>query len=179
MKKSVTSQQQRQSSSPPRTHGTPSGYRNLRVLVTTALHYRLLALAGLSQLSLPELVVRTLDRATPFDPLTGEPVPTDGLARAPGLEPGQDAHASHGPGSPPGATNLNQCATPRPVAIPGPSGETPPAEGPGNAHTQGACASLAPDPGTDHFLIQSSPTVSPNRPGPGQGQANAEAKGHE
>jgi hypothetical protein len=54
--------------SPPRTNGTPSGYRNIRVLVHRDLHYRLLAYASQSHLSLAEFVVDCLNRAGPLEP---------------------------------------------------------------------------------------------------------------
>ena len=60
---------------PPRTNGTPHGYRNIRVLTPTPLHYRLVAYSGLSRCSLNEYILKVLDRAIPIDPWTGVPVP--------------------------------------------------------------------------------------------------------
>jgi hypothetical protein len=179
MKQLIPEQPGRRPTSPPRTHGTPNGYRNLRVLVTTALHYRLVALAAQSELSLPELVVRTLDRATPLDPLTGQPVADDKLAGAPRLHPGQVDHESPSPGPMPGATHLGPGAIPGQVATPGSLGGPPAAQGQGNAHPQGAGAKSAPHPGIDPFLIVASPTVPLDHSGPHQAESNDEAKRHE
>ena len=90
---------------PPRTNGTPHGYRNIRVLAPTPLHYRLVAYAGLSRCSLNEFVLEVLDRATPIAPGTGVPVPVgtqdpaschrsghdSGLAAQPGEIPSPEA----------------------------------------------------------------------------------------
>ncbi len=164
--------------SPPRTHGTPSGYRNIRVLVPICLHYRMAGYAALSHASIPEFISRWLTLVTPLDPLTGRPVAADHLAVAPALDPGQIAQARPSPGSRPSATNISQGATPRPEATPGPSGGPPAAQGPGKTQPQGAGASSAPIPGTDPTSIGSLPTVSPDGSDPGQGENLAEAEGH-
>jgi hypothetical protein len=110
---------------PPRTHGTPSGYKNIRVLVPTNLHYRLAGYAALSHASIPGFISRWLTLVTPLDPLTGQPVAANQSAGAPGLEPGQDAEACPGPDSMLYATHIGPGAIPGFVAAPGPSGGPP------------------------------------------------------
>ena len=69
---------------PPRTNGTPSGFKNVRVLTPDPLHFRLVAYAGLSMLSLNEFVLKWLNLATPIDPATGMPAPAGSPQTAPG-----------------------------------------------------------------------------------------------
>lgn len=49
---------------PSRSQGTPIGFRNVRVIVPQALHWRLLTYASQSQMSLPQFVVSWLEKAT-------------------------------------------------------------------------------------------------------------------
>jgi hypothetical protein len=81
---------------PPRTNGTPSGYRNIRVLTTCALHFRLVAYAGLSACSLNEFILKVLHLATPIDLATGLPVSAATLETAPGHRPRQDPQGDPG-----------------------------------------------------------------------------------
>lgn len=121
--------------SPPRTHGTPSGFKNVRVLVPQDLHFRLQAYASQSHLSLPAFVVAWLNLATPLEPPTNrtgqqkamEPAPGHRPANdhemAPGLaggpvgaqEPAPDHRPANGPLDVPGDA-VGQCAAPLPVA---------------------------------------------------------------
>ncbi len=80
---------------PPRTNGTPSGYRNIRVLV---------AYAGLSMCSLNEFILKVLNQATPIDPSTGLPVPAHHQETALGHRPGQDRQGGSGDASGLGVT---------------------------------------------------------------------------
>ena len=50
---------------------TPPGHRNVRVFVPTSLHYRLVAHAAASEMSLHDFVVSWLERATPLTPGSG------------------------------------------------------------------------------------------------------------
>jgi len=110
---------------PPRTNGTPSGYRNIRVLTSCSLHFRLVAYAGLSMCSLNEFVLKVLTLATPIDPATGLPVPASTPETAPGQRPRQDPQGD--PGAPPGrdaaptAEDLAPCQRPAyaPSGVPG------------------------------------------------------------
>lgn len=121
--------------SPPRTHGTPSGFRNVRVLVPQDLHFRLQAYASQSHLSLPAFVVAWLNLAAPLEPLTNsrgqqrakEPAPGHRPAndhqQAPGLAGGpvsahspQEPAPGQGPASGPldvPGNAVGQCAAPR------------------------------------------------------------------
>ena len=47
---------------------TPAGHKNVRVFVPTSLHYRLVAHAAASEMSLHDFVVSWLERATPLTP---------------------------------------------------------------------------------------------------------------
>src|SRR3954452_19391625 len=81
--------------SPPRTHGTPSGYRNVRVLVTQDLHFRLLSYSSQSHLSLPAFVVAWLHRATPLEPPSNQPGHQKANEPAPGHRPANDLQRAH------------------------------------------------------------------------------------
>jgi hypothetical protein len=162
---------------PPRTHGTPSGYRNIRVLVPIFLHFRLSSYAALSHTSLPEFISRWLTLVTPLDPITGQPLAAEKQTGAPGLELGKDAEACSGFGSMPSATNIVKGATPRPLTIAGPFGGPPLAQGPGKAHPPGAGSMSAHDPGTVPSSFEASPIVSVVRSDPGQCENQAKAEG--
>jgi hypothetical protein len=164
--------------SPPRSHGTPDGYRNIRVLTSKSLHYRISAYAALSMITLNEFVVKWLSLATPLDPHTGLPVPAESLTEAKGQGQSHAADVGQGKADGPSTPCITEGATPSPAADPGPSGRPLAAGGPGTAQLQGAVASSASNPGTDPASIRSSPTASLDRPDPGQGEADAEAKGH-
>jgi hypothetical protein len=153
--------------SQPRTHGTPSGYRNVRVLVNQDLHYRLAAFSGLSHMSIQEFVIAWLTLSTPIDPATGQPLPADSIEGAPGRRQGPDALASPGPG--PGATTTSEGAARGPAANSAP--------GAGAARPQGATSD--PDRIPDASLATSSPTAAPLRPQLGQDHDGAQAGGHQ
>jgi hypothetical protein len=158
---------------PPRTHGTPSGYRNVRVLVTKSLHYQISAFAGMSHTSLPEFVGRWLYLATPLDPLTGQPIPANNLVGAP--SPGQGLEALTNPHSVPSASPMGKEAAPGPTSNPGPSIGPQAADRPGAAHPPGASASSTPDPGSDTCLIGSSSTASLDQSSSGHNPDQPEA----
>ena len=161
---------------PPRTHGTPSGYRNIRVLVPTSLHFRLAGYAALSHASIPESVSRWLTLVTPLDPITGQPLPANNVAGARGHGQGSDADASPGPRPGPGASPMGKGAAPGPAtATPGPSVGPQVAHRPGAAHSQGASASSTPNHRPDPSPIGSSPTVSLDRSSSGRAVTDAEA----
>ena len=82
---------------PPRTNGTPSGYRNIRVLTPNSLHFRLVAYSALSFCSLNEYILKVLTLATPIDPATGLPIPSATRETAPAQRPGLDL--IEGPGA--------------------------------------------------------------------------------
>lgn len=50
----------------PRANVTPPGHKNVRVFVSTVLHFRLLANSAASEMSLNDFVVAWLERATPL-----------------------------------------------------------------------------------------------------------------
>lgn len=95
--------------SPPRTHGTPSGYRNIRVLVTRDLHFRLLSYSSQSHLSLPAFVVAWLNRATPLEASSNPPSGSTVDEPAPGHRHANDDQRAHGPAvGPVDAQGLNE-----------------------------------------------------------------------
>lgn len=104
--------------SPPRTKGTPSGYRNVRVLVPRDLHFRLLAYASQSHLSMPAFVAAWLDMATPLEP----PANPSGCPQvnkpAPGHRPARGKQNEPGLAGGPGAAHGQQTPSPghRPAA---------------------------------------------------------------
>lgn len=65
-------------SPPSRRSGTPPGYRNIRVLVPSDLHWRLASYASQSQLTMPAFVLATLQRATPLGVSTDPSISTPG-----------------------------------------------------------------------------------------------------
>lgn len=174
----VPNRQSQPTKSPPRTHGTPSGYRNIRVLVTTSLHYRLAGYAGMSHTSLPEFVVRWLTLATPLDPETGVPLRVDNHAEAPGQAQGQDADASPSPRPGPSASPAAKGVAQGPMAYHGPTCGPHEAHRPDAAHPSGVDASPGPDRSSTPSLSESSPTMTPDRSSSGQGGAGALAGGH-
>src|SRR5262245_58527018 len=58
---------------PSRSHGTPPGYRNVRVIVPQDLHWKLMGYASQSHMTLPEFVVSWLERVTPLTSPAGPP----------------------------------------------------------------------------------------------------------
>lgn len=52
----------------PRANVTPPGHKNVRVFVSTNMHFRLLANSAASEMSLNDFVVAWLERATPLTP---------------------------------------------------------------------------------------------------------------
>jgi hypothetical protein len=120
-------------SSPPRTHGTPSGYRNVRVLVTQDLHFQLLSYSSQSHLSLPALVVAWLSLATPLTPPSSGP---QGQPR---------------PDEP----------TPGHRLSPTPEGDSSEAVRPGEAPLPKSLAVTRPDQTTDPSLSGSLPSTDP------------------
>ena len=52
----------------PRANVTPPGHKNVRVFVSTNLHFKLLASSAASEMSLNDFVVTWLERATPLTP---------------------------------------------------------------------------------------------------------------
>jgi len=81
----------------PRANVTPPGHKNVRVFVSTGLHYRLLANSAASEMSLNDFVVAWLERATALTPGSspqgGTPAPApqrqNTLEQAPGQGLGQ------------------------------------------------------------------------------------------
>lgn len=145
----------------PRTHGTPSGYRNVRVLTPCSLHFRLVAYAGLSMLSLNEFILRVLNLATPIDPATGRPVPVSTLESAPGPRPGHDQQGGPGAAKGPSAAQMPKepapCQQPASDPLDGPG----PAAGPGAPPSPKALARSSPDETADPARSGSFPTVDP------------------
>lgn len=86
----------------PRGNVTPSGHKNVRVFVSTNLHFRLLANSAASEMSLNDFVVAWLERATPLKP---ESSPLGGTT-TPATLPA--TVASQGPPSGPGGANDNR-----------------------------------------------------------------------
>ncbi len=134
---------------PPRTNGTPSGYRNIRVLTPNSLHFRLVVYAGLSLCSLNEFVLKVLDLATPIDPATGRPVPAGTHEMAPGHRPGHDPQGgpslAKGTGAAQTATELAPCHRPGQGPLDGPGS----AVGPGASPSPGALAGSPLDRAVD------------------------------
>lgn len=151
------------SRSPSRRTGTPAGYRNVRVLVPTDLHYRLISYSGISHMTVPEFALAWLARTTPLDPLTGQPLPVSNFAGA----PGQDAEASPGPLPIPAAYGAAQGLSC------GSRGD----HGPGSVRSAGADAAPHLDRNDAPSWSGSSPTVTPTRAGFGQGHPEAGAGG--
>jgi hypothetical protein len=56
---------------PSRSHSTPAGYRNVRVIVPQDLHWKLMGFASESHMTLPEFVISWLERVTPLTPAVG------------------------------------------------------------------------------------------------------------
>ncbi len=164
--------------SPPRTKGTPSGFRNVRVLVTQDLHFRLLSYASQSHLSMPAFVVAWLNRATPLEPTST--VPTKGAEKesAPGQPPGQGIRDGQWEAVGPGSAQGEQWpdghrSAQGPRKVPGEGG------GPGAAHRQTALAASGPGQTADPASSWSSPTPEHASSASGQDLDQAEAGGHE
>lgn len=163
---------------PPRTHGTPSGYRNIRVLTSNFLHFRLVAYSALSMCSLNEFILKWLNLATPIDPATGRPVPVSTLESAPGPRPGHDPQGGSGTAKGPSAAQMPKEPAPdqRPAIDPmdGPG----PAAGPGAAPSPKALARSSPDRTSSPTLPGSFPTVDPARSSSVHDHDLAEPGGH-
>lgn len=148
--------------SPPRTHGTPSGYRNIRVLVTRDLHFRLLSHASQSHLSLPAFVVAWLNLATPLDSTRSPQGQPTSKGSAPGHRPGLDTPVGHGNTAGPGAAQprgepaWGQRPARAPVGLPCE------ADGPSAAPPSAAPAQSSPDRTEDLTLSGSLPTGDPD-----------------
>jgi len=163
----------------PRTHGTPDGYRNVRVLTPKSLHYRISAYAALSMITLNEFVVKWLSLATPLDPRTGLPTLAENLAETTGQGQSHDADEGHGQADGPSTPCITEGAAPNPAADPAPSERASTVGVPGAAQLQRAEAPSPPNPGTDPASIGSPPTVSPAESDPSQVENVTGAKGHE
>ena len=160
---------------PPRTNGTPSGYKNVRVLTPDPLHFRLVAYAGLSMLSLNEFVLKWLNLATPIDPATGTPSP---LGTAPGQPPALDLIEGPGSAHGPGAARSRGEPAPRQSPAHGPLDVPGEAVRPGAALSPKAPARSRPDhPATPSFP-GSLPTVAPADPSSVHGPDPTNARGH-
>ncbi len=80
----------------PRANVTPPGHKNVRVFVSTGLHFRLVANSAASEMSLNDFVMAWLERATPLTPRSspqgGTPAPAllfaDGRGQSPPSGPG-------------------------------------------------------------------------------------------
>ena len=153
---------------PPRTNGTPSGYRNIRVLTPNALHFRLVAYAGLSMCSLNEFILKILRLATPIDPATGLPVPVGTLGTAschgPGCDPQDDPGDALGRGADRTTEERAPCHRPGHGPLDGPGlaacpGTTPPPEAPVGSSLDRAVSPV---------LSGSIPTEDPAHSPPGQ-----------
>ncbi len=163
---------------PPRTNGTPSGYRNIRVLTTCTLHFRLVAYAVLSMCTLNEYLLKVLTLATPIDPVSGLPVPASTLEPAPGHRPGQDPQGDPGAGLGPGAARTAR--EPAPGHQPGHG----PLDSPGLGAGHGAPPSPVVPAGSS--LVQaltpssseSIPTIDAAESPTGQDRDGAEPGGH-
>lgn len=148
---------------PPRTHGTPSGYRNVRVLAPCPLHFRLVAYAGLSMCSLNEFILKVLHLATPIDPATGLPVPAGTPEPAPGQRPIPETRGG------PGLARISDTDQEQgePALRQRPSGDLPdvpgPAAGPGAAPLPEAQAWSNSDPTADLTPSGSFPIRAPDR----------------
>ena len=158
---------------PPRTNGTPSGYRNIRVLTPNSLHFRLVAYSALSFCSLNEYILKVLHLATPIDPATGLPVPTSTLETAPGQQPGLDLIEGPGRGA---AQTAEETA-------PGNRSGPEPLDGPGLAARPGASpppealAGSRPHQVVDPALSGSIPNLDSAESPPGQDRDGAEPGG--
>lgn len=153
--------------SPPRTHGTPSGYRNVRVLVPRDLHFRLSSYASQSHLSMPAFVVAWLNLATPLAP---SPIPQDHPTpegQSPGRRPGQDLPGGHSnPAGPAAAQQQGEPAFGHRIAR-GPQGVSCEAGGPCAISLPEAPARSSPDPTEDLAQSGSLPSVDPDSSPPG------------
>jgi len=146
--------------SPPRTHGTPSGYVNIRVLVPRELHFRLLSYASQSHLSLPAFVIAWLHRATPLEP----PSPTGrqpSKEPAPGPRPCRDLPEAHSLAVGPGAAQEQREPAPGDRPARGPLDVSSEAVGPSAALSQKATALSSLDQNPDPASSGSSPTFDP------------------
>jgi len=104
----------------PRANVTPPGHKNVRVFVSTNLHFRLLANSAASEMSLNDFVVAWLERASPLSPLSspqgGTPAPVpqrqNTLEQAPGQGPGQRPPSGQDQTVGPGAAHLPEAEAP-------------------------------------------------------------------
>jgi hypothetical protein len=139
----------------PRGNVTPPGHKNVRVFVSTNLHFRLLANSAASEMSLNDFVVAWLERATPLGPLSspqgGTPTPD------PQRQNSQEQAPGHGPGQRP------------------PSGQDQ-VDRPGAAHFPEAKAPSRPDHALDPARSRSATTVmlAQSQAGPDKDKAEAE-----
>jgi hypothetical protein len=163
---------------PPRTNGTPSGYRNIRVLTPNPLHFRLVAYAGLSMCSLNEFILKVLHLATPIDPATGFPFPAEARETAPGQRPGLDL--IEGPGAAPGRGAAQSAKEPVPCHRPGHGPQDSPglAARPGAAPPPEALAGSRLDRAVSPVLSGSIPTEDDAQSPPGQGPAKSGGPDH-
>ncbi len=158
---------------PPRTNGTPSGYRNIRVLTPCTLHFRLVAYAGLSMCTLNEFVLKVLNRATPLDPVSGFPLPQPRPEMSPGHRFGQDPQGD--PGAALGLGAAQTATEPAPGHRPGRDqldglGH---AAGPGASPSPGASAGSSLDQAVTPSSSGSIPTLVPTDSPPGQDRDGA------
>ena len=162
---------------PPRTNGTPSGYRNIRVLTPNSLHFRLMAYAGLSMCFLNEFILKVLHLATPIDPATGLPVPAGTLESAPGQRPGLDL--IEGPGAAPGRGAGQAAEEPAPGQRPGHGPQDSPglAARPGASPSPEALAGSRLDRALELVLSGSIPNLVSAECQPGQDCDGAEPGG--
>jgi len=162
--------------SPPRTHGTPSGYVNIRVLVPRELHFRLLSYSSQSHLSLPAYVVAWLHRATPLEPLPSPQCQPMAKELAPGPRPGHDHQEAHSLAVGPGAAPEQQEPSPSRRPAPGPLDVPGEAVGPSAALLPRAAAPSRQDHAADPASHGSSPTSeqAPSTDSQVLGQAGAE-----
>lgn len=147
--------------SPPRTHGTPSGYRNVRVLVPRDLHFRLSSYASQSHLSMPAFVVAWLNLATPLAPSPSPQGQQTAEESAPGHRPCRDLQEAHGLAIGPSAAQEQQEPAPCPRPAQVPLCVTGEAKGPGAAPSPTAWAQSSPDLTADPHLARSSATIAP------------------
>ena len=161
--------------SPPRTNGTPSGYRNVRVLVHQDLHFQLSAFASQSHLSLPAFVIAWLHRATPLEPPcpTGQPLAKE---PAPGPRPCRDLPEAHSLALGPGAAQEQQEPAPSHWPAHGPLDVPGEAMGPSAALLHGTLAKSGTDQTADATLSRSFPTVDPVESPSGQDRDKTQAE---
>ncbi len=103
----------------PRANVTPPGHKNVRVFVSTGLHFRLLASSAASEMSLNDFVVAWLERATPLTPGSspqgGTPAPDpqrqNTLEQAPDHLPGQRPPGGQDKAERPGAAHSPEANT--------------------------------------------------------------------